>query len=154
MIDYIVIYTLLFNYTVAHVAIATVNVFNANKNKPKLYWLHSLVMTVLAAFGGGIITPVILGAKPSIILSNDLALSVTAIVWFLVNYCGFDRILEWKPMKFLMNMLVALWRTNGTVNTVTLACNVLKPGKFLLFYHVFVVLIEDSKEYSNLNFYV
>lgn len=100
----------------------------ANKDKPTLYWLHSLVTTVLAGFGGGIITPVILGARPSIIFANDLVIPVSCTVWYLTNYCGFDRVFSFKPVKLLWNVVVTLWRTNACINAVTLACTVIKPG--------------------------
>jgi len=100
----------------------------ANKDKPTLYWLHSLVTTVLAGFGGGIITPVILGAKPSIIFANDLVIPVSCTVWYLTNYCGFDKVFSFKPVKLLWNVVVTLWRTNACINAVTLACNTIKPG--------------------------
>lgn len=100
----------------------------ANKDKPTLYWLHSLVVTVLGGFGGGIITPVILGAKPSVIFANDLVLPIACLIWYLTNYCGFDKVFAFKPVKLLWNVVVTLWRTNACVNAVTLGVTVLKPG--------------------------
>lgn len=97
-------------------------VHSANKDKPTLYWLHSLVQVVLAGFGGGIITPVILGTKPSIIFMNEAVIPMCVIFWYLVNYCGFDRLFNWKPVKLLWNIVVSVWRCNGTVNTINAAC--------------------------------
>lgn len=82
----------------------------------------------MACFGGGIITPVILAGRPSIIFANELALSCGFTIWYLVNYCGFDAVFEWKPIKLLVNLAVALWRTNGTINNVNLGMNI-KPSK-------------------------
>jgi hypothetical protein len=114
---------------VAHVSSGALAVHAANKDKPRQYWLHSLVMTVLACFGGGIIVPVIMAARPSIILANDLALFSVFVMWYLINYCGFDVVLNWKPVKFFHNLVLALWRTNGTINNVNLGVASIKPGQ-------------------------
>mmetsp|Transcript_27945 Transcript_27945/g.47831 ORF Transcript_27945/g.47831 Transcript_27945/m.47831 type:complete len:650 (-) Transcript_27945:210-2159(-) len=115
---------------VAHCINGSMVVHSANKDKPTLYWLHSLVTTVLAGFGGGIITPVILGAKPSIIFANDLVIPMSCTIWYLTNYCGFDEVFSFKPVKLLWNVVVTLWRTNACINAVTLACNTIKPGLY------------------------
>jgi uncharacterized membrane protein YeiH len=107
-------------------------VYALNKDKPKSYWLHSLLQTVCTCFGGGIITPVILGAKPSIIFANDLAIPMIVVCWYLVNYCEFHRLFAWKPVKLLWNIVVSVFRTNGTINMVTLGCT-LKPSKCFVF---------------------
>lgn len=117
--------------TAAHVTNAALAVHAANKDKPRQYWLHSLVNTILACFGGGIIVPVIMAARPSIVLGNDLALTLGFLIWYLINYCGFDAVFNWKPIKLLTNLTVALWRTNGTMNNVNLGVASIKAGKCL-----------------------
>ena len=106
-------------------------VYAVNKDKPRFYWLHSLLQVICCGFGGGIIVPVILGARPSIIFSNELVIPMTIVSWYLVNYLDFHRVFLWKPVKLLWNIVVAVFRTTGTVNMVTLGCTVLKPSKYL-----------------------
>ncbi len=112
-----------------HIINGAMGTYTANKSKPRAYWLHSLATTVLGCFGGGIITPVILGARPSIIFANELAIPCSVLIWYLINYCGFESLFNWKPVKLFLNMFVSLWRTNATINVVTLGCTVLKPSK-------------------------
>lgn len=116
---------------VIHIINGTMGVHIANRDKPRQYWLHSLVTTILGCFGGGILTPILLASgKQPVIFANELAIPCTILIWYLINYCGFDHVFRFKPVKFFFTVMVALWRTNATINNVILGCTMGKPSPY------------------------
>jgi uncharacterized membrane protein YeiH len=107
-------------------------VYAANLGKPKQYWLHSLVLVICTAFGGGIITPILLG-RPAGPLANEAIIPMAVLTWYIVHYLGsgfFYRFLNLTPVKLIWNWLMAVFRANSAVGMVTLACTVFKPSVY------------------------
>ncbi|KAJ1398001.1 hypothetical protein B484DRAFT_458599, partial [Ochromonadaceae sp. CCMP2298] len=113
----------------SNVVNASCAVYAANLGKPKQYWLHTLVLVLFTGFGGGIITPVLLG-RPSAPLANDTAIPVCLLLWYAVHYLGCYPIFQMTPVKLAWNWLMGVFRTFTAVKMVSLACTVLTPGPF------------------------
>lgn len=109
---------------------ASLAVFAANAGKEKLYWLHSLVLVVLGAFGGGLMAPIFAG-RPCIPVANDLVVPACIVTWYLVHHIPYlDKLLTWTPIKFVWTAFIGLFRTHAITNNVTATLAVLTPGAY------------------------
>ncbi len=107
----------------------SIRIFESNKDKTPLYWLHSLVLVVLVSYGGGAIAPILIG-KPSVILANDVIIPSCIICWYSVHYLGLYPILSWMPIKIIWTIILGLFRTNTVCNIVKTASTTLIPGPY------------------------
>jgi len=112
-----------------HVINATMGVHASFIGKPKPYWLHSLVLVVLTGFGGGIIGPLLIG-KPSFIMINDLIIPLCVMCWYSIHCLGLYNILNWKPVKIVWSLYLAILRAHSAMDVVNLSFTVLKPGPY------------------------
>jgi hypothetical protein len=108
---------------------ASTRVLELNAGKPALYWLHSLLMVLLSGFGGGFVTPLLIG-KPSSPITNDLILPISFLVWYLVHYVGLHKFFMWLPMRLIWSLGLGLFRMNSCCNIVDQANEILKPGPY------------------------
>lgn len=108
---------------------ATMGVHASFIGKPRPYWLHSLALVVLTGFGGGIIVPLFIG-KPSFIMTNDLIIPMCVLSWYSIHYLGLYDVLNWKPIKVVWGLYLAIFRAHSAVDAVNLSLTVLKPGPY------------------------
>lgn len=99
------------------------------RGQPTLYWLHSLVLTVIGSFGGGFIAPVLLG-KPALVFNNDLIMLCSIACWYFVHYLSGHHLLNWKPVKMIWSCFLGIFRTGAVINIVVMAHNTLTPSKY------------------------
>jgi uncharacterized membrane protein YeiH len=117
-------------YTIVCNAInATMAVYAGAQGKEPLYWLHSLILVVMAAFGGGIIAPLLAG-RPCIIVANDTIIPVCLVVWYLIFHIPYvEKFFSQKPVRAIWIAFVGLFRTHAITNNVTATMNVLSAGE-------------------------
>lgn len=60
------------------------NLVRAQQKDNKYFWLYSYVLVLLNSFGGGILAPIFLG-QPSLLLSNNLLVPLSALAWYLTH---------------------------------------------------------------------
>lgn len=110
-----------------------ISVMNKNKEKAEgkpVYWLHSLVVTILTSFGGGTVAPMLIG-RPPFILSNDLILPITLVTWYIVHYIwGVHDLLTTTPARAIWSSLAALFRVHSGCNMTALAATILTAGPY------------------------
>lgn len=106
---------------------ASMLVYSGNSDKPKRYWLHSLVLSVLTGFGGGIVAPMLM-SRPALVMSNDAIIPMFIVIWYLINYVGFFALLEFTPIKCVWYFLLGLFRTHSCIRMLLLACSALTPS--------------------------
>ena len=116
-------------YEGGHVINATMGVHASFIGKPRPYWLHSLVLVVVTGFGGGMIAPLLIG-KPSAIMTNDLIIPLCVLSWYSIHYLGLYNVLNWKPIKIVWGLYLAIFRAHSAVDAVNLSLTVLKPGLY------------------------
>ena len=54
------------------------------KGEGKMYWLHSLLMTLTSGFSGGFIAPLLIGAQP-MPYGNDYIFICVFVSWVIVH---------------------------------------------------------------------
>ena len=121
-----------FIFIAANIINSSVRLKDSNNGKPSLYWLHSLLLSILTGFGSGTLAPILIG-KPPAPVSNDVIIPISIIVWYLVFYLGFDRILNLVPVRVGWNFALGISRTQSVCNGVRLAMDTLSSGPF---YHI------------------
>ncbi len=89
--------------------------YNAMGNK--LFWLHSLVLSVISTFGGGFIAPMLI-AKPAQALNNDVIMFCCVAAWFVVHYCRGHQWLQLLPIKMFWMCFLGIFRSNAVTNIV------------------------------------
>lgn len=94
-----------------------------------LYWLHSLLLAVLASYGGGFIGPMLLG-KPSGVLSNDVIIFFSIMVWYLVHHCYGHVWMNYLPVKMFWHFFLGIFRTNAIANIMNIANATLSPTSY------------------------
>eukprot|EP00981_Chlorochromonas_danica_P011533 scaffold4094_cov201-Ochromonas_danica.AAC.3 len=95
----------------------------------KQYWLFSLLTVIFGCYGGGMVAPIFLG-QPSIPLINDLILFSVIIMWYLVYFTPVRDLLNYKVVRAIWYVPLALFRVNSSVNMVNLAMLHLKPSAY------------------------
>ena len=114
---------------VANAINASVGIYDANSGK-KLYWLHSYILVVITAYGGGLIAPCLIG-KPSTAIGNDLCVPIALVAWYLVHYIpGVYNLVTTTFVKAIWVTLLGLYRTHTVCNIVKLATATLAPGPY------------------------
>lgn len=108
---------------------ASIQVYDQNIGKPRLYWLHSLLLVIATGFGGGIIAPLLIG-KPGLPFSNDCIIPICIICWYCTQYLGFAPFLKSLPVKIAWSILLALFRTHTVCNMVNVAFQALSPSYY------------------------
>jgi hypothetical protein len=108
---------------------ASTRVMELNAGKPKLYWLHSLLMVLLSGFGGGFVTPLLIG-KPSTPITNDLILPISLLVWYLIHYVGLHNSFMYLPVRLIWSLGLGLFRMNSCCNIVDQANEILKASPY------------------------
>lgn len=110
---------------------ASIAVYEKNSvSNPSMYWLHSLLLVISAGFGGGFIAPILMG-RPSLPLSNDIILPITAVAWYTTHYIpGATRLLTSKYVKTIWVIFLALFRTHAVCNIVTVATSTLSATPY------------------------
>ncbi len=101
-------------------------VYANNFGKPKLYWLHSLVLVVITAFGGGTVAPLLIG-RPSMIVANDQIIVLCILAWYATQNLGMQKVFTWLPIKLMWTFFLGLFRTHSVVNVVIAATGILTP---------------------------
>lgn len=103
---------------------------NALKAQPQpVYWLYSLVMSYLSAFGGGTVAPVLIG-RPSFVLNNDFAIFACICVWYVVNHLNGTVLFNHPVVKMFWLLMLAIFRANAATNMVTVASGIFTPTKY------------------------
>lgn len=98
--------------------------------KSSLYWFHSLVLVMLAGFGGGLVGPLFSG-RPSVLVSNDITIPFVIVCWYLVFHIpGFSTIANWTPIKVFWTVFVGLFRTHAAAGQINATLAVLTPGVY------------------------
>jgi len=96
----------------------------------KYYWLHSLSLTILTGFGGGIIAPMMIN-KPPLIFQNDLIVPFCVLFWYLCNTVPLvQQMLMSTPGKLVWGLFNGLFRTHTVCNIVKMAHETLPAGAF------------------------
>ena len=96
----------------------------------RYYWLHSLILTVLTGFGGGILAPLLIG-KPPLIFQNDLIVPFCTLFWYLCHTLpGVQAVLTTTLAKVVWGVFNGLFRTYTVCNIVKVASDVLVAGPY------------------------
>lgn len=96
----------------------------------KYYWLHSLILTVLTGFGGGMIAPMMIG-KPPLFFQNELILPFCLLFWYVCSTIPrAQAMLTSTPGKIVWGTLNGLFRTHAVCNIVRTANEVLPVGPY------------------------
>eukprot|EP01040_Poterioochromonas_malhamensis_P010365 gene10365-11275_t len=95
----------------------------------QLYWVHELVLVVIGTFGGGIVTPMLLG-KPSLVLNNDVIVFCCVVAWYVVFYLKGHIWLNYPPIKTAWLVFVGFFRTMAATNMVQLGYSVFVPSVY------------------------
>lgn len=105
------------------------NVYSALKVQPqRSYWVYSLVLSVLSAFGGGIFVPIFAG-KSSFAFHNDFVLFACILVWYFLNYLNGQYLTEIPAIRCVWMFLLGIFRTNSVVTMVNVANGVFSASK-------------------------
>lgn len=97
----------------------------ASANASKLSFdAHSYVTLVVTAFGGGILTPLVLGARPAP-LAADAILVAAMVALYLFTATRFGDIYALAPVKIFGLILEAIFRTNLICSFVATASQAL-----------------------------
>jgi len=115
--------------TVGNAINGTLGIYASLQGQPTLYWLHSLILTVMGSFGGGLIAPLFLG-KPAAVFTNDLVVFACIVCWYFVHYLGGSRLLNWKPIRMIWSIFVGLFRTSSVIGLVAMANSTLSASKY------------------------
>lgn len=91
------------------------------KGEGRMYWLHSLLMTVTSGFSGGFIAPLLIGKQP-IPFGNDYIFVCLFVSWAVVHNLNGRALLETDAVKCVWTLFVGLFRTHTVIN-MTLAAN-------------------------------
>lgn len=103
---------------------------SALKAQPQpVYWLYSLVMSYLSAFGGGTVAPVLIG-RPSFVLNNDFNIFACVCVWYIVNHLNGTVLFNHPALKVVWLLMLAIFRANAATNMVTVASGIFAPTKY------------------------
>ena len=124
-----------FVWCIAGAAITTAIKVREIQGKDRFYWLHSLILTVITGFGGGMVAFVMLG-KPPIIVTNEWIVPICVVAWYATHYLNFVPVLSIEPVKLAVIVLTCLFRTHSVSNIVALANKTLSPSDF---YHMPIV---------------
>jgi len=96
------------------------------------FWFHSLVLYYFAAFGGGILVPMILG-KPPVFLANDMVAFVGFVCWFLTQNCPGDvvnKLFTLGTAKIVLVVMHAIFLGNAVCDAVNAADAHFAPSKY------------------------
>lgn len=124
-----------FTWCIAGAATTVALKVRKDQGTERYYWLHSLILTIISGFGGGMVAFVMLG-KPPIIVSNEWIVPLCIVAWYCTHYLNFGPLLNSEPFKIIIVVLTCLFRTHSMSNIVALANRTLAPSEF---YHVPIV---------------
>lgn len=82
---------------------------------------------MLAGFGGGTLAPILIG-QPCILATNDTIIPLSILAWYLTHYMGFQSLFTLYPVRVIVHVFVALFRTHSVCNLVSKAASFLAPG--------------------------
>ena len=106
---------------------AATRIFEMNRSKPKLYWLHSFIWVLGNGFGGGFASPLLIG-RPSIPLTNDTIVPIVIVAWYCTHYLGMQDYLMYTPVRVCWTVFLALFRTHSSCNMVDTANAAIAAG--------------------------
>jgi hypothetical protein len=98
-----------------------VNARNAEqKMKTKVYWFHSLILSIFTSFFGGTLAPLLCGKTP-ILLANDLIIPGCIVAWYCINRLNFMPILMFGPVRFFWVTMSTIFRCHGVIKATIMA---------------------------------
>jgi hypothetical protein len=95
----------------------------------RLYWLHSMVLSVLGSFFGGTIVMICLGATPPI-FTNDLMIPIAIAVWYALHQLDLLDFLMFPPITLIWTTLSTCFRVHGTIRIVNLAAEKIPASSY------------------------
>lgn len=88
----------------------------------RMYWFHSLLLTIFKAFAGGCLAPMMLGKIP-FIFSNEAIVPFCILSWHLVQNTDSPKVMMLTPFRCFWTALGMLFRTHTICTIVTIAAN-------------------------------
>lgn len=86
----------------------------------KLYWYHSLILSIFTSFSGGCLSCMMVG-KPPIILVNELIIPGCIVAWYLVQQLGCMQLFNRPMIKCQWLFISSIFRAHGVMNAVDMA---------------------------------
>lgn len=90
------------------------------KGQPRLFFVHSFLLTVFKAFGGGCLAFMMIGKMP-VVVHNDAVVPFCVISWFCVRYTPLGDVVRLTPVKYFYTFFANIFRTTAICNMTKLA---------------------------------
>eukprot|EP00607_Mallomonas_marina_P010537 CAMPEP_0182418282 /NCGR_PEP_ID=MMETSP1167-20130531/2760_1 /TAXON_ID=2988 /ORGANISM="Mallomonas Sp, Strain CCMP3275" /LENGTH=454 /DNA_ID=CAMNT_0024592425 /DNA_START=82 /DNA_END=1446 /DNA_ORIENTATION=+ len=97
--------------------------------KKDYFWFYSLVYVVLTAVAGGSASVMLLGKMPAIV-TNDLVVVCSIVMWFLTHRCGMQKYLMTNVGHLTWGVGAAMYRTNAICTVTHAAAKMIPAGYY------------------------
>lgn len=101
----------------------------ASQGDKRLYWYHSLILSIFTSFFGGCISCMIC-MKPPIILTNELIIPGCILSWYLVQQLGCMQLFNRLTVKTVWIFFATIFRAHGVMNAVDMAAKALPSTSY------------------------